>query len=262
MRRDQEIGYGAFGMRLLRLVLALAVAQIAVPALAAPQTTAIPFTWTGFYAGANGGLGFGSHCWNFYELAPGLQDQGCDNVTGGLGGGQLGFNWQTGRTVLGLEVSGDWGKVSGSHVPSVSSQGTESTSISQIVMLTGRAGYAFDQFLIYGKGGVAFVRQHLERTCNGVTSTGTCTPVGTLSSYGDQVRQSFVIGGGLEYAFARNFSVAIDYSYLPMGAQDAGYTGVGPYTCGAAGAGKKCGMEGNEKLSVVTVRLNWLLGVP
>jgi outer membrane immunogenic protein len=247
---------------MLRLVSALAVALSAVPALAAPQTATTPFTWTGFYAGANGGFGFGSHCWNFYELASTFQDQGCDNVTGGLGGGQLGFNWQTGRTVLGLEISGDWGKVSGSHVPSVSSQGTESTNISQIVMLTGRAGYAFDQFLVYGKGGVAFVRQHLERTCNGVTSTGACTPVGALSSYGDQNRQSFVIGGGVEYPITRNLTVAVDYSYLPMGAQDAGYTGAGPYTCGAAGAGKKCGMEGNEKLSVVTVRLNWLLGVP
>jgi outer membrane immunogenic protein len=248
-------------MRMLRLAVALAAAFIAVPALAAPKTTVVPFSWTGFYVGGNGGFGFGSNCWNFYQLAPAIQDQGCDNVTGGLGGGQLGFNWQTGNIVVGLDVSGAFGQIKGSHVPAVSTQGTESTDISRIVMLTGRIGYAWDQFLVYGKGGTAFVRQHLQRTCNGVTSTGVCTPVGALASYGDQTRQSWVIGGGLEYAFARNFSVAIDYSFLPMGAQDAGYTGVGSYNCGVA-AGTKCGLENKENLSVVSVRLNWLLGVP
>lgn len=248
-------------MRMLRLAAALAAAFLTVPALAAPQTTAIPFSWAGFYAGANGGAAFGSHCWYFAQLSATTRDQGCDNVSGGLGGGQLGFNWQTGNVVLGAEVSGDWGKISGSHTPANNSQGTESTSISQIVMLTGRAGYAFDQFLVYGKGGVGFVRQRLERTCNGVTSTGVCTPVGALASYGDQNRQSFVIGAGVEYAISRNLTVAVDYSYLPMGDRDAGYTATANYSC-SAGPGQKCSMSGNEKLSIVTVRLNWLLGVP
>lgn len=247
-------------MRTLRWVAAVAAFLLALPASAAPQT-ATPFTWTGFYAGANGGFGFGSHCWYFAQLAASARDEGCDNVSGGLGGGQLGFNWQTGNVVLGLEVSGDWGKISGNHTPDNNSQGTESTSISQIVMLTGRAGYAFDQYLFYGKGGVAFVHQRLERTCNGVTATGVCTPVGTLSSYGDQNRQSFVIGAGVEYAINRNLSVALDYSYLPMGDRDAGYTATTNYSCGS-GPGQKCSMSGNEKLSVVTVRLNWLLGMP
>src|ERR1039458_324896 len=70
----------------------------------------LPFSWTGFYAGINGGYAWGQSGWS--DPAVGV-DSGNFNTSGGLVGGQLGYNWQTGPVVLGIETDADWMSVKG-----------------------------------------------------------------------------------------------------------------------------------------------------
>src|SRR5664280_2311985 len=62
----------------------------------------LPFSWTGFYAGINGGYAWGQSSWS--DPAVGASS-GNFNTSGGLIGGQLGYNWQTGALVLGIETA-------------------------------------------------------------------------------------------------------------------------------------------------------------
>src|SRR5450830_555698 len=71
----------------------------------------LPFNWTGFYVGMNGGYAWGLSSWS--DPAVGA-DSGSFNTSGGLVGGQLGYNWQTGAVVLGVETDADWMSVKGS----------------------------------------------------------------------------------------------------------------------------------------------------
>src|SRR5215216_2164575 len=76
---------------------------------AAPIPVPVAYNWSGFYAGINGGWGFGHSSW-----VDRLGSTGDFDVDGGLLGGTLGFNWQNGPTVFGLETDLAWTDISGS----------------------------------------------------------------------------------------------------------------------------------------------------
>ena len=159
------------------------------------------YDWSGFYAGVNGGGGAGQTCWNL--VSAGI-DAGCHNVSGGLAGGQIGYNWQSSNLVIGVELSGDWANLTGSNVPVLVSQGTHHSHVSGIFMATARAGYAFDRALLYVRGGAAWVRQNYFITCNGITAAGICLPVGFTPITGSETRVGGVVGAGFEYAVTNN----------------------------------------------------------
>src|ERR1039457_79962 len=71
----------------------------------------LPFSWTGFYAGINAGYAWGQSSWSDPTVGA---DSGNFNTSGGVVGGQLGYNWQMGPVVLGIETDGDWIGVKGS----------------------------------------------------------------------------------------------------------------------------------------------------
>ena len=104
--------------RLLLAVAGLAVVA-ATSALAAdlPRGRPLPpprapayvpfFTWNGFYTGINAGYGFGTSDWS---LLPGSHIK----PKGAMFGGTVGYNWQAGAIVYGLEGDFDWSGVKGS----------------------------------------------------------------------------------------------------------------------------------------------------
>src|SRR5215475_1020287 len=69
------------------------------------------YNWSGFYVGANGGGGWTDPSWTFpvnsFYLTNAPKSFSTD-LSGGLAGGQIGFNKQFGSYVLGVEVTGDW----------------------------------------------------------------------------------------------------------------------------------------------------------
>ena len=91
---------------------ALAADLAARPYTKAPPMVAAVYDWTGFYIGANGGWGSSRNSW---DLA-GFGAEGSHDATGGTVGGQVGYRWQAGTFVFGLEAQGNWADFSGSNV--------------------------------------------------------------------------------------------------------------------------------------------------
>lgn len=246
-------------MRTLRLGIAVVAALAVSPAWAQPKSSApAAYNWTGAYLGTHAGGGWGASCWNFTQA--GL-DHGCGDIGGAFGGAQLGYNWQTGNVVLGAEISGSLGKITGSFVPAVASQGTDRTTIENFYLATARVGYAWDRTLAYAKGGAAWVHYDYARTCNGVTSTGVCAPIGATSTQGSEWRLGWTVGAGVEYGLLPNVSLALEYNYVGLGSRDGNFRGLPGYSCGA-GAGQPCASDVKNDLSIVTARLNWRFGGP
>jgi len=162
----------------------------------------LPFSWTGFYAGINGGYAWGQSSWS--DPAVGASS-GNFNTSGGLIGGQLGYNWQTGALVLGIETDADWMSVKGSTagVGGVCADGGGQCQTQQSWVGTTRArvGYAFDRWLPYVTGGVAY------GNIQAVQPTGTTT----------NTNVGWAAGGGLEYGIDRNWSAKFEYLHIDLG---------------------------------------------
>jgi outer membrane immunogenic protein len=155
------------------------------------------YNWTGFYVGINGGYGFGTSNWSALAVSP--------KPKGGLAGATLGYNYQVGSWVWGLEGDIDWADVSGSAV--CAGIFTCQTKNTWLATFRGRIGYAFDRWLPYFTGGGAY--GNVKAVIPGVTST-------SKSELG------WTFGGGLEYAFLGNWSAKIEYLYADLGRFDAG----------------------------------------
>ena len=160
----------------------------------APVYVEPPFTWTGFYVGVNGGWGFGRSDFS----AP--FDSGSFNTDGGLIGGTLGYNWQLGSLVLGVEGDADWSNIRGSSGctgPTICS-----TRNNWLGTVRGRVGYAMNRFMPYVTGGLAVGDIH-----NDIAGVGTAS----------ETKAGWTVGGGLEYAFAGPWSAKIEYDYVDLG---------------------------------------------
>jgi len=151
----------------------------------------VPYNWTGFYLGINGGGAWGTSDWNTTSV----------DVSGGLVGGTIGYNWQLGQFVYGLEADFDWASISGSNsgAPCVTTCDTHNSWLG-----TGRIriGYAFDRFMPYITGGLAFgdVR---------------ASSAGFGTSTNDNVGWTF--GGGVEGAIPGPWTAKIEYPYVDLG---------------------------------------------
>ncbi|MBS7540631.1 outer membrane protein [Ancylobacter lacus] len=141
-----------------------------------------PFTWSGFYLGANAGYGWGD------------ADFAGSSVDGGLIGAQAGFNWQgNSPIVLGFETDIQYSGMEGGNF-----------SLDYFGTARLRAGYAINQMLVYGTGGLAY-------------GGGSYTESG-LSD--DQTHIGWALGAGLEYAFTPNWSAKAEYLYLDLGKEN------------------------------------------
>jgi outer membrane immunogenic protein len=205
-----------------RLSLKLATALIAVamatpslaadivrPAYKAPAYIAPAFTWTGFYVGINGGYGWGTSNWTSGVTT------GSPKPKGGLIGGTIGYNLQTGVWVWGLEGDFDASFIDGTAIGTGACAGVGcETKNTWLATGRGRLGYAFDRFLPFVTGGAAF-------------GTIKMTPASGLSETDTKI--GWTAGAGLEYAFTGSLSTKIEYLYA-----DLGKTTCEAATCGVA----------------------------
>ena len=95
---------------------AVAADLAARPYTKAPPMIAAVYDWSGFYIGANGGWGSSRNCWDFLPLVGGVAAEGCHDATGGTVGGQIGYRWQAGTWVFGVEAQGNWADFKGSNI--------------------------------------------------------------------------------------------------------------------------------------------------
>ena len=212
-----RVGYvgGEFLMN-RSVALAIAAACLAVSGIAAqaadmPRANPVPyykaseapFSWTGFYFGINGGYAWGRSSWSDPALGA---DSGRFNTAGALLGGQLGYNWQTGPVVLGIETDVDWTNIKGSTagpggVCVADGGGQCQTKQDWIGTTRGRIGYAFGRFMPYLTGGAAY------GDIKALESTGNAT----------QTKLGWTAGGGMEYLLNRNWTTKVEYLHLDLG---------------------------------------------
>ncbi len=90
-------------------------------------------------------------------------NEGCHNATGGTVGGQIGYRWQSGGFVFGIEGQGNWANFKGSNLNLLAGGGfipvglTDQSKVNGFGLLTGQVGYAWNNVLWYVKGGAAVV---------------------------------------------------------------------------------------------------------
>jgi outer membrane immunogenic protein len=234
-------------------ILSISAASVFAADLPARMYTKAPavmvYDWSGFYIGANGGWGSSRNCWDLQSVTGvgfvGPISEGCHNATGGLAGGQIGYRWQTGAWVFGVEGQGDWANLRGSNLSSpqaLTAALTNQTTINAFGMLVGKAGYAMNNALFYVNSGVAVTSSKFR----GIV-TGTSFTVDTAN----EVRLGYAAGAGIEYGFAPNWSAAVEYDhfFMDQSANDMKFLGVTTRTDTM-----------NQDVDLVTVRLNYHFG--
>jgi outer membrane immunogenic protein len=181
-------------------------ARAPVPYTKAPAAVQAAYNWSGFYAGINGGGGFGTTGWD-YSISPNNANH---NISGGMAGGQIGYNWQfAGPWVVGFEADGDWADVRGStNCPNAIYVCTSEARA--LASFRGRVGVAFDNVLIYGTGGAGYADSHYTALINGVTP-------GAGSGYFDADRWGYAAGAGIEWAFIPSWSLKVEYMHYGFG---------------------------------------------
>jgi outer membrane immunogenic protein len=166
-----------------------------LPVKAAPFSPAPVANWTGFYAGVNVGGGWAN-------TNDGL---GSGDLTGVIGGGQLGYNWQVGQFVLGVE-----GDFQGSTQKKSDTLGPISVEqkLPWLATLRGRLGYAPGPLLFYVTGGAAWVNYEVSGSAAGLTASDNAT------------QSAWTVGGGVEWMFLPHWSTKVEYLYVDTGDKD------------------------------------------
>jgi outer membrane immunogenic protein len=170
---------------------------------------------------------------------------GCHSQSGGIIGGQVGYRWQAGPVVFGLEAQGDWASLRSSHVSLVNPLLTDSSKVSGLGLFTGQIGYAWNAALLYVKGGAATTRNSLLQA----TTFG-----GVGLNYATSTRWGGSIGVGFEYGFTPNWSAGIEYDRLIMGSSNNSFS----VPAGAAAVTNRI----SQDVDIVTLRVNYKFGGP
>jgi outer membrane immunogenic protein len=211
------------------------------------------FTWTGFYVGVNAGGAFRGNNNNgfnnavfFGGAAPVFGFNNANNNSGRfIGGGQAGVNWQINQFVLGVEGDGQALVGRNNSFGLIGTNGTSSTSF--LGTVRGRAGIAFDRFLVYGTGGVAFGG-------GGWPNSAVATVAGipaffTTNGSNNNMRVGYAAGAGVEYAFTNNWSVKVEYLFTDLGRNNR------TFLLGGTGAGFT--INNREQNHIVRAGLNY-----
>jgi outer membrane immunogenic protein len=189
------------------------------------------YNWSGFYIGLNTGYGFGDSTWN----NPG---SGNFSVDGAMAGATVGWNYQIGQLVLGVEGDYDWQNIRGTSTtaPCVNVGGFLGgcdTSSNWYGTFRGRLGYAMDRIMVYGTAGGA--------VSDIKASTGAL-------SWSSNTELGWAAGAGIEGAITDNLTAKVEYLFTDYGSS----------TCAAV----SCGVATNVKFdeSMVRAGLNYKFG--
>jgi outer membrane immunogenic protein len=211
----------------------------------APVFVPPPFTWTGFYVGANAG-----GVWTNGNSSTTLYDYGIpfaqlsllntafpnqnfgSGQSGFIGGGQAGYNYQWGSAVLGVETDFDGSTLSRNRSftgptfanPVLGGAGSDfftlngSSRLSWLGSTRARLGWVAtpdNRLLIYGTGGVAYGGGHANLSVFDATN-GWYWSTNNNSS----TRVGWTVGGGVEYAFTNNIIIGAEYLYFDLGSKN------------------------------------------
>lgn len=227
------------------IVAATPVLAADLPFKAQPAPLPAPiYSWTGLYLGAHGGAGWGT-IESSVDIGATLAGLGIPglaatlpvsshNINGFLAGGTLGYNYQMGNFLVGLEGDISWADIDGTGPCLVAFACT--TKVNWMADVTGRIGVlATERLLVYAKGGVAFA--NTDYTFGNSFSAGGATIA--LTGKLNDTRVGGLFGFGAEYAFMPRWTAKVEYNYMDFGTErynfplTASVTGVPPATFNA-----------------------------
>ena len=174
-------------------------------------------SWAGLYLGGSVGIGAGDVTDNievryigdfgdeFLDTASSSHD-----VTGGIYGAHVGYNWQFDRAVLGFEAGINGTDMDGSKDAALGCCNAVHTELNWYATAVARLGYAHGSWLLYGFGGVAW----------GNVDTALIGDNGERGD-GSSDHLGWTAGLGVEYAFNDRFSVRAEYSHVDLGEETA-----------------------------------------
>ncbi|HMK91062.1 MAG TPA: outer membrane beta-barrel protein [Methylocystis sp.] len=223
-----------------------------------------PPAWTGFYFGGNVGAAFdaspgvttspfplyndvantvGLSAGTYFGTASAASIPTNGNVSGAgvIGGGQVGFNWQFGALVAGLEADiqgtaqGGYENLAGAAVePVTQSTITSTASLNKTLNYLGtvraRVGFLITPtLLLFGSGGLAYGGMGFSVNVTQTSSTSVF-PASAVSAYYNDAQIGWSVGGGAEWLFWPNWSAKLEYLYYDLGTQTASIAFAGPTT--------------------------------
>jgi outer membrane immunogenic protein len=219
---------------------------------------ALVWSWSGFYIGGHVGAGWGTTETSLASVtgAPGLLIGGIaltqNDRSGFLGGGQVGYDFQSGWAVFGIQ-----GDIAGLDVDGTTpciTIGFSCTAKSDwLASVTGRiGGVVADRALVYVKGGAAWL--HTSHTLDLAPGVG---PATGLSVSSDSTTLGGLLGMGVEYAFSPNWSAFIEYDYMSFDKKTMSldFTQL-------VGTPTTANVDVKNKLSIAKIGLNYKFGGP
>ena len=188
--------------------------------------------WSGLYVCGNLGYSWGDGNTDV-TLLPALAEFDLNNASLGarsssvIGGAQLGYNWQIGSVVTGLEADIQGSGIKGSAranptlvangIPDPSSVLSSEQKLSWFGTVRGRLGVTVTpELLLYGTGGLAY--GHVDASANSqFLGDGVREAPASVS----KTKVGWTVGAGAEWMFARNWSAKLEYLYVDLGNESA-----------------------------------------
>jgi outer membrane immunogenic protein len=235
--------FSAFRVLAASALMAVVTASAATAADMAPRYTKAPvavavYNWTGFYIGGNAGYSWGrsSTDASFYNNATNVllaTGNTAFDMNGWVAGGQLGYNWQSGSWVFGLEgdIQGTGQKGSGAFTCAGPICSAGNTAIAPLTLapvnvafsqklewfstIRGRVGYTFTPTVLgYVTGGAAIGGVNTNGVITGFAANGAAS---AAAFSGSETRVGWTVGAGLEASLGGNWTGKIEYLYMDFG---------------------------------------------
>ena len=239
---------------------------------AAPVVAPI-YNWSGMYAGLHAGYTFGDRngvdttgilAGNVANVAAGARAPfvGVDR-DGFIGGGQIGWNWQSNSPwVWGLEADISYTDVRsttnfvtilppalGGAAGGSPLNNSLSSKMEYFGTVRGRLGYAWDRTMVYATGGLAYGQVENSAVFNNAAN------VAQFAGSSRDTKTGYTVGGGIEHAWTGNWTVKAEYLYYDLGRNDVTV----PVLPGVAGAGGYISSFKNDG-HIVRAGLNYKFG--
>lgn len=179
----------------------------------------LPYNWTGLYAGVN--VGYGWAKLDGTGTLGALSNSGSETLTGIIGGGQFGYNWQASNNIVfgietDIQASGE-SKTTNRTYFGLPFNGTAKATYFGTVR--GRLGYAFDRWMPYVTGGFGYGEATVDAT------------LGTIRTFShSESKGVWVVGGGVETALVGNWTAKLEYLLLGADVTNTFNTTSGPLT--------------------------------
>jgi outer membrane immunogenic protein len=252
---------------LLSSVALVALGASASAADLAPRYTKAPtmvdpaYNWTGFYVGLNAGAASTDASLTAVAQIPAFfgEDRFTDTFrkTGFIGGGQIGYNYQSGMSVFGVEADATWldvkSTINTASDPFFFGKGgpaSFSSSIDWLVTARARAGIAATPaLLVYVTGGLAVAGVNVRYQNNNFT------PAVLVSN--SETKYGWTAGFGAEYALGANWSVKAEYLRVMLGDTTANVPIDQFFGPGSTGS-----LKVSQNIDLIRAGINYKFGSP